>query len=621
MESLPDHVLLTVFQSLNKECLCLGARMTCTRWRRLSFDSSLWRYVAVPDHFTDVRLSLLLRDVHEDVEQLEMSNCNCLTSAGFSQLAKDLYFPRLKKISVPICTTLPDVVYEALSSACPVLEETENIRATYSRECHPIRCQMLFKTIRVLHDRPVSTYGRIRKDVADPDLAKRRRWLVDLNLAASKCPDVLRYCCERGMEFMNVEAMQALGQLFPRLNGIELRNCTMVDECFEAFFSAMRNGGGLLELILDKPGSLSDRSLKLIADCCPDLEKLKVSRCGEMTNVGVQYLVGKCTKLTDLHINNAVGCFEDADSKICKDDISDDTLFRIGDNLSRLNFLRIFYSQTLTSVGLASVVAGCRYLHGIMLFECSRLDDEALQSLTKLRFLKAAIVVDCDLVTSRGVIDFILRVRNLARLTFYTRNTDFYGDMLPLCEDVYGQIDDVSCALIPNAITRLALRGVGSGFLQLLTVLCPNLRSLDLRGSCFVNTGSLVSVLKNCEVLHDLDIASVEKSDDDFLRACCRYGNRLRTLSLGSTVRYLSSDAIHDVIRTCASLNTLCMDVREADIDEEEIIRTAKQYHGGHCFLYVDLDDTLSDEDPKQRYIEFHFTPIKYLNSINTITV
>ena len=63
------------------------------------------------------------------------------------------------------------------------------------------------------------------------------------------------------------------------------------------------------------------------------------------------------------------------------------------------------------------------------------------------------------------------------------------------------------------------------------------------------------------------------------------------------------------------------MDVKGADIDQDLILKTAKQFHGGHCFLFVERDDNLLEDDPQQRYIEFHFTPIKYLGSINTVFV
>ncbi|KAK2141641.1 hypothetical protein LSH36_1062g00008 [Paralvinella palmiformis] len=80
-----------------------------------SFDPSPWRHVDVPDHFSDTRLLLLQNNVHEDVEELYLSSCNCLTTDGIIQLAKQLYFPRLKTLSIPICIILPDEVCTALN--------------------------------------------------------------------------------------------------------------------------------------------------------------------------------------------------------------------------------------------------------------------------------------------------------------------------------------------------------------------------------------------------------------------------------------------------------------------------------------------------------------------------
>jgi hypothetical protein len=376
-----------------------------------------------------------------------------------------------------------------------------------------------------------------------------------------------------------------------------------------------------VEVTFDKPGPLTDRGLRAIADNFLMLTNIKISRCCQITNSGVQYLVDKCRDITDLHINNAVGYFEGAEDQDCKDDITDETLSHIGDNLSRLSFLRIFYSVRLSHVGLQSVVDGCPHLYGVMLFECGILDDTALEVLQRCRFLKVLILVGCDAMTPKGVVNFILRAPRLARLTYYTKNTDFYGDMSSLGDEIYGQIDEISEDYRPNAVNKLALRGVGSGFLQLITVLCPNLITLELKDKCFVSSHSLVSVLQNCELLQNLDITSMGKADDEFLRACCSYAPELRVLSLGGAVHYMTSSAICDVIKTCVSLRTVTMDIMGADIDEDMVVHTAKQYHGGHCFLYVDNDVSFTDDVPRQRYLELHFTPIKYLCSINTIPV
>ena len=63
MEGLPDSVLLQVFQYLPLEELCLAARMVCSRWRAVSHDADLWKFIEIPDHFSDNRMLKLLEPV------------------------------------------------------------------------------------------------------------------------------------------------------------------------------------------------------------------------------------------------------------------------------------------------------------------------------------------------------------------------------------------------------------------------------------------------------------------------------------------------------------------------------------------------------------------------------
>ena len=482
-------------------------------------------------------------------------------------------------------------------------------------------CQQLFPGIQVLHDRPVSTYGRLRKSLTQQDATKRKHWVSDLVDVAKACPEISKYSCNRGMEFINGDGLSTISSTFPNLRSLELRNCTVDDESLERFFASNERYGGLSEINFDKPGPVTDRGLRAIADNCLSLTNIKISRCSNITNEGVQYLVNKCRDITDLHINNAVGYFEDEEERTFKDDVTDESLVHIGDKLPGLSFLRVFYSLKLSHIGLQSVVDGCPHLYGVMLFECGILEDAALTLLQKCRFIKVLILVGCDAITPRGVVNLILRAPSLARLTFYTKNTDFYDNMSDLGNDIYTQIDENSDDFRPNTVHKLALRGVGSGFLQLITVLCPNLITLDMRDKCFVSSHSLVSVLQNCEKIQNIDITSMGKADDKFLHACGSYATELRVLSLGGAVHYMSTPALCDVIKTCVSLRTLTMDVMGTDISEDMLVRTAKRYHGGHCFLYAEKDDVFAEEDHKQRYIELHFTPIKYLGSIQTIPV
>ena len=63
MDGLPDSLLLEIFRYLPLDELCLGARMVCRRWRSVTHDAELWKFIDIPEYFTDDRTILLLKQV------------------------------------------------------------------------------------------------------------------------------------------------------------------------------------------------------------------------------------------------------------------------------------------------------------------------------------------------------------------------------------------------------------------------------------------------------------------------------------------------------------------------------------------------------------------------------
>ena len=63
MEDLPDSLLLEIFRYLPLDELCLGARLVNHRWRSITDDAELWKFIDIPEHFTDDRMILLLKQV------------------------------------------------------------------------------------------------------------------------------------------------------------------------------------------------------------------------------------------------------------------------------------------------------------------------------------------------------------------------------------------------------------------------------------------------------------------------------------------------------------------------------------------------------------------------------
>lgn len=205
---------------------------------------------------------------------------------------------------------------------------------------------------------------------------------------------------------------------------------------------------------------------------------------------------------------------------------------------------------------------------------------------------------------------------SLHRLTLYTHNSAFLGRVDQLADDTFCKIDCDDGQFRPNAISRLTVRGVGGDLLQLLTVLCPNLETLDVRDGVSVSVGDVNTVLRNCELLRTLDISSVRLLDDTFVASLIVNALSLRRLALGPAVRHLDVEALANVLSAHPSLAAISMDTQDAAVDEEQLLYVLKRSHNGKAFLHVDPECRKSSAPRSFRFVEYHCTPTKYLGSV-----
>ena len=615
MADFPENVLLHIFSFLNYEDLCLGVRPVCKRWSRLTFDPTLWRFVDIPQHFSDKRFLALLKVIHKYIEELECSKCENLSDYVFNDLAK-LDLMKLKKLAMPIVSSCSDTQFIKLMGACDCLEDVSNIRSNLQEDCNPLYCQLLFPHIKVCYDKPISTYGRIRKIVPAFDQRKMDQWLADLaNFGRQRSEQVDTYECIRGTDFLTDDGMETVSKMFPKLRKLDIKQCNFTDEGLKKFFELNTSDTGLIEVAFDKPGNITDKGIKLIADRCPNLRRIKIARAVKVTNEGINYLLVHCSKLESVHLNNNVALYDEPDPD--KADLDNSCLETAAVHCKRLESFRLFYSKAVDYIGVEKLAAGCPYLVSLMFFDCPNICDKALDAIMQLKHLKAIILVNCEKLTPKGVIKLILTSSNLLRMTLYCNNVLFYADQSQLADETYELIDAAGTNYRPNVMRKLTLRGVGSGFTQLITVLCPDLHTIDIREANYVTNLALRSVMRNCEFLRSLDVAALTL-DEEFLSDLCRLAPNLRHLTLGNALRECdrANDGLAELIRKCRSLSMIGLNNPDRHINEKFIIYMAKKHHGGQCVLHVDPD---ADEDGKHRFIDLHFTPIKYLGSITTV--
>ncbi len=472
---------------------------------------------------------------------------------------------------------LTDEIYQKLAEACPNIENLDNVAAppkeviengvheedveevvVHDTSLQPLQVQSLFHKLTVVHDKPVYVYGRLREGGAN--YSKSKQWLDDLNRLSVSCPNVTAYRCRRGQRYLDNDGLANIGKLFTQLKTLELYHTSIDDEGFRQFFAHFN--GTLCDVILDNPGDVTDEGLKVIALNCPKLEYLKLSHMSSITNDGIEYLVTRCKSIQELHLNNSVFSFRD-DANANKCHFSNDCIQTISRNCPNLGNFRLLNSDAISHSGISGIAEGCRYLWGIMLYECPAIDDSCMDILGQMPFLKAVVLVNCDSLTPKGIINMVLHGSNLVRITLMVnpdKCTAFYGDHSSLAEKVYGQIDTEGHSFNPSVIRKLTVKGVGGNFLQLLTVLCPSLHTLDLRDAVLMNQTAFRYVLTNCEDLRVLDFQNVPNLCDAHLNCIVEHGQNVKKINLGRTVKNLSTDALAQVISHCPSLKYISMD-------------------------------------------------------------
>ncbi len=537
----------------------------------------------------------------------------------------------------------------------------------------PLQIQALFKNVNTVHDKPVYVYGRLREGGGAMDRGKRKKWENDLLYLAATCPEVTSYKCRRGQRYMDNSGINMIAELFPKLTALELYHTSVDDNGLRVFFAEHK--GSLTELVLDNPGSVTDAGLEAVAFSCPDLQYLKVSHVAGVTNDGIEFVARKCSRLTQLHINNKMFSFRSSEAQsVCQ--ISNNCLIDLSNKCPRLNNFRLFNSGEVSCSGIQGLAAGCRFLAGIMLYECPLVDDKCLEAMRDMPFLKAAVLVNCDAMTPEGVIQFVLHAPAMWRLTLMVnseRCTSFFGDQSAIADKVYAMIDAEDNKFRPSPMRKLSVEGVGGNFIQLLTVLCPDLHTLDFRDGVVINQTAFRTVLTNCEKLKVLDVQNLSGLRDGFLEACAEYGAALKKIALGFKVKGLSTEALTRVVQHCPSLKFISMDfnfpvpiptassspaahdatpaaaaARAEEVpgcsgegagsednqaeeangcpgerypDLDRLLSVARETHGGLCYVHVLTDERrpfdVDEATQTNRHVELHFTPRKYLSSIS----
>ncbi|XP_001344855.1 F-box/LRR-repeat protein 7 [Danio rerio] len=280
---------------------------------------------------------------------------------------------------------------------------------------------------------------------------------------------------------------------------------------------------------------LSDRGLRVIARCCPELRCLEVAGCYNVSNDAVFDVVSKCPNLEHLDVS---GCPKVTCISLTEEGSVQHTPLH-GQQIG-LRYLNMTDCVSLEDKGLKTIAIHCPRLTHLYLRRCIRITDESLRQLalhcTALRELSLS---DCHLVGDFGL-------REVARLE--------------------GRLRYLSVAHCMR-ITDVGLRYVAR--------YCPRLRYLNARGCEGLTDQGLSYLARNCPRLRSIDVGRCPLVSDaglEVLAHCCKM---LRRLSLRGC-ESLTGRGLMALAEGCPELQLL--NVQECDVPPEAL-RLVRQ----HC--------------------------------------
>lgn len=526
--------------------------------------------IKLPWHTTDQTFVAEMRNVGEGVEKLDCSDCSFLTQQSFLQLSREkLIFPQLTHLLMPETGVFPDLVFECLSEMCPSLEEILNVRQNNNNSCNQLKCYSNFKNLKVVYDNPVCNYGRL-SNTSKNERQRRQNWEQDVAKIAINCQKVERYVCNGGKGYLDDKSFERVALLMPRLTALELKRCYVSDEGVAKFFSLNRSRN-ITKLTLDEAGSnITDVTLNLVAENCPNLTHLRVMRNDKYTAAAINHILTSSKHLIEFSFD---GRHSPNNNHLDIRSFDENTFHILSIQSPSLTFLKLYRCD----LSFKRILSFFHQLQSLHLYDCcfshaTSFTDflTTLPSLTELSF------VDCAFVSPDLIINIIIKLSNLSSLTLFCRHKDFYSDVSTLAKEAYTKLTGENGGRFKlSGIKHLSLQGVSGAFLRLITALCSQITQLDFRHTLSnttnhcVHSDDLVEVLTSCELLKHLEVISTASAPfltDAFFQYLPT--TSLETLSIDFSLKNVSRIAVSKAFSKTPYLQNVTLDVGDGDIDD-----------------------------------------------------
>ncbi|CAO2147398.1 unnamed protein product [Urochloa humidicola] len=365
--------------------------------------------------------------------------------------------------------------------------------------------------------------------------------------------------------------LAALAGACPDLADLDLSKGIHLGDAAAAEVARMRR---LQRLSLSRCKALTDMGLGCVAVGCTHLRDLSLKWCLGLTDLGLQLLALKCNKITNLDLSytmitkqsflaimklpslqvlTLVGCIG----------IDDGALGSLHKECSKsLQVLDISHCQNITDVGVSSIVKSTPNLLDLDLsYCCPQVTPFMIRSLQKISKLQTLKLEGCKFMADglKAVGSSCVSIKELS-LSKCSGVTD-----TELCFAVSKlknlQKLDITCCRNITDVSVAAITGS-----------CTSLISLRMESCSHVSSGALQLIGKHCSHLEELDLTDSDL-DDEGLKAVARCSN-LSSLKIGICLR-ISDEGLTHIGKSCPKLRDIDL-YRCGGISDDGVIQIAQ---------------------------------------------
>ncbi|KAI4599522.1 SCF ubiquitin ligase complex subunit [Pestalotiopsis sp. 9143b] len=291
-----------------------------------------------------------------------------------------------------------------------------------------------------------------------------------------------------------------------RVERLTLTNCKELTDV--GLKALVQNSPHLLALDISQDDKITEASVLAIADNCPRLQGLNVTNCKRISNESMMRLAESCKYIKRLKLNDC-------------DQLNDDAVMAFANNCPNILEIDLHSCRNIGNEPVTALLARGQSLRELRLANCELIDDSAFLSLSSNRIYEHLRILDltcCTRLTDRAVekiIDVAPRLRNL---------------VLAKC----GNITDAAV----YAISRLGknlhyvhlghCRHITDDAVKRLVHCCNRIRYIDL-GCCQHLTDESVTRLATLPKLKRIGLVRCSNITDESMYALAKANQRARS--------------------------------------------------------------------------------------------